>query len=78
FDRTLVPPQRFGGRQGDLALIVKQQSVTGFDVKLTRRKAVQFPYDTRESNHFCVQDCRKPANIEKRQQLWLNIPEFYP
>ncbi|MEG3844922.1 hypothetical protein, partial [Microcoleus sp. herbarium14] len=35
FDRTLVPPQRFGGRQGDLALIVKQQSVTGFNVKLT-------------------------------------------
>ena len=34
FDRTLIPPFLRGAR-GDLALIVKQQSLTGFDVKLT-------------------------------------------
>ncbi|MEK0185368.1 hypothetical protein, partial [Microcoleus anatoxicus] len=41
-DRTLVPPFCRGGApvpalsaRSDLGLIVKQQSVTGFDVKLT-------------------------------------------
>jgi hypothetical protein len=33
-EKTLVPPLRRGAR-GDLDLIVKQQSVIGFDVKLT-------------------------------------------
>jgi len=33
-EKTPVPPFLRGAR-GDLALIVKQQSVTGFDVKLT-------------------------------------------
>jgi hypothetical protein len=35
FDRTLVPPFLRGAR-GDLDLIVKQQSLTGFEIKLTR------------------------------------------
>ena len=34
FDCTLVPPFLRGAR-GDLGLIVKQQSLKGFDVKLT-------------------------------------------
>jgi|GEM_PF-3431659 len=39
FEKTLVPPLRRGAR-GDLGLIVKQQSLTGFDVKLTLRRAL--------------------------------------
>ena len=41
FDPFPVPPLRRGAR-GDLDLIVKQQSVTTFDVKLTRRRAKAF------------------------------------
>ena len=39
FDRNLVPPFLRGAR-GDLDLMVKQQSLAGFDVKLTRRWAL--------------------------------------
>jgi hypothetical protein len=38
FEKTPVPPFLRGAR-GDLALIVKQQSLTGFNVKLTLRRA---------------------------------------
>ena len=48
FEKTLVPPFLRGAR-GDLRLIVKQESVIGFDVKLT-------PMDTALSCPLCHSD----------------------
>jgi len=42
FDRNLVPPFLRGVR-GDLGLIVKQQSVTGLEVKLTPMGTLECP-----------------------------------
>ena len=41
--KTHVPPNIRQARR-NLALIVKQQSLTGFELKLTRRRAVPCPY----------------------------------
>ena len=43
-EQVLVPPLRRGAR-GDLDLIVKQQSVTGLEVKLTPMGTLECPYN---------------------------------
>ena len=64
------------GARGNLALIVKQHSVTGFDVKLTLRKALPFPYPYRGHDtalpfpKYRIRQCRFPTHIQLGALLW--------
>ena len=54
--------------RGDLALIVKQQSLTGFNVKLTLLGLLECPYGDRSGVYF--------INLQSAVDLPGNLPDI--